>query len=478
MLDRPASARDRTIGIRRLVAAEHHVDGRVADRMRGNAPAILVERARDRREVRRRHGVDPEISAVPAQGADEWLRHEAAFEAAVDAELDAADAHPFVAFVLLERRARENLAHGGRVTQASASTRRRQIDVQAQREQVALARLEHEIERVEKLAQPEAASHARAGDAVGIERALSGEHIVDGGRAQRRQRRQGACVVHELAVELAIFILADLAACRRLRLLGDAPFGERRRVEHILVSAAHQHPRVDRRILIELARTRQALLLELRLMPVAVADDDGARLRILGSAPDDREQFVKRAGLGEIDAGAAADAMQMAVSETRRHEAAAEIDNLGGRANMSAHTSGGAGRDEAPILDCKTLNQRRVGVRREDLAVENHKVGGLRGGRGDDTECEGSAGKERKADADLTKPKHSSLHRLKHCGTKAPCPRSDQCGLRLFARSPSPCLRRYAWNAGPKSGPAAVTVHVSSRRSRSAYATDPSPYTV
>src|SRR3954466_14555049 len=102
MLDRPASAGDRTIGIGRLIAAEHYIDCGIADRVRGHAPAILVEHARDRREVRRRHGVDPEVSAVPAHGADEWLCHEAAFEATVDAELDAADAHPFVAFVLFQ----------------------------------------------------------------------------------------------------------------------------------------------------------------------------------------------------------------------------------------------------------------------------------------------------------------------------------------------------------------------------------------
>src|SRR5256885_8492100 len=159
MLDRPAPARNGTIGIGRLVAAEHNVNRSIADRVGGDAPAILVERARDPREVGRRHGVDAEIGAVPAHSADEWLRHEAAFEATVDAELDAADAHPLVAFVLLERRARENLTHGSRVAQASAGASGGQIDVETQREQAALARLEHEIKRVEELAQPEAAGH-------------------------------------------------------------------------------------------------------------------------------------------------------------------------------------------------------------------------------------------------------------------------------------------------------------------------------
>src|SRR5438552_14478766 len=156
MLDRPAPPDDRAIGVGRLIAAKHNVNRGIADRMGGDSPAILVERARDRRKIRRRHGVDPEISALAAYGADEWLRHEAAFEAAVDAELDAADAHPFVAFVLLERRTRENLANGRRVTQAGTGARGRQIDVEAQRELAALACVEHEIERVEEFAQPEA----------------------------------------------------------------------------------------------------------------------------------------------------------------------------------------------------------------------------------------------------------------------------------------------------------------------------------
>src|SRR5262245_6798973 len=101
MLDRPAPPRDGAIGIRRLIAAKHHVKRGVADRMGGDAPAVLVEGARDRREVSSRHGVDAVIGAAAAHGADERLRHETTLEAAIDTQLDAADAHPFVALVLL-----------------------------------------------------------------------------------------------------------------------------------------------------------------------------------------------------------------------------------------------------------------------------------------------------------------------------------------------------------------------------------------
>jgi len=117
-------------------------------------------------------------------------------------------------------------------------------------------------------------------------------------------------------------------------------------------------------------------------VPVAVADNDGARLRILGGAADDREQFVERAGLGEIDARTAADAMQMAIGKTWRHEAAAKIDNLRVGADVATHRRGGAGRDEASILDGEGFDQRRACIRREHLAVEDHEVGGLRGSGG------------------------------------------------------------------------------------------------
>ena len=79
--------------------------------------------------------------------------------------------------------------------------------------------------------------------------------------------------------------------------------------------------------MIEFLRGRQALFFELRLVPVAVADDDRARLGILGGAPDDREQFVKRTHVGQVDAGPAADTMEMSIGKAGRHKAALQIDD-------------------------------------------------------------------------------------------------------------------------------------------------------
>ena len=51
-----------------------------------------------------------------------------------------------------------------------------------------------------------------------------------------------------------------------------------------------------------------------------------------------------------------------------------------------------------PSLMAKPSTSDELCVRREHLAVENHEVGGLRGGVGDDADCQSDAGEECKAD--------------------------------------------------------------------------------
>src|SRR5262249_50850399 len=94
----------------------------------------------------------------------------------------------------------------------------------------------------------------------------------------------------------------------------------------------------------------------------------------------------------------------MAISEARRCETPAEVDDLGGGADMSAHGLGGAGRDEAPILDGEAFDQRGARIGGENLAVEEHQVRGLSGGMGcerrghrsdqTDSPCSGSVAAE------------------------------------------------------------------------------------
>ena len=45
VFDRPALACDRLVAIRRFVGVEHQIHRRIADRVRADAPAVLIQRA-------------------------------------------------------------------------------------------------------------------------------------------------------------------------------------------------------------------------------------------------------------------------------------------------------------------------------------------------------------------------------------------------------------------------------------------------
>ena len=106
VLDRPAAIDDRSFRVRLLVGVEHQIDRGIADRVRRDAPVLPVQLA-DRGDVTL--GVDGLQAAKRAVLVPRLLveiAHQAALEAAVDGELDAADAQPLVALVLLDARRR------------------------------------------------------------------------------------------------------------------------------------------------------------------------------------------------------------------------------------------------------------------------------------------------------------------------------------------------------------------------------------
>src|SRR5262252_450325 len=170
MLDRPALAGDRPLGVGGLVGIKDLVDGGVADRVGGGAPAEVIDGLDDGIVFLWRHHGEPIEGAALAVFAGERLRHVPAFEAAVDQKLDAADAHPFVAFVLLERRFFDDFADAGRIALAEA----RKIDVVAQGERAFAPRRKDGVERLEELALI-AAGNPYAGDPESIDLALGRE---------------------------------------------------------------------------------------------------------------------------------------------------------------------------------------------------------------------------------------------------------------------------------------------------------------
>src|SRR6185436_13375410 len=95
------------------------------------------------------------------------------------------------------------------------------------------------------------------------------------------------------------------------------------------------------------AAQRQSLLLELCLVPVAVADDDVARLRGFYPIRDPGKQFVHRAHPRQVHAGTAARVVQVTVGESGRDGAAAGVNDLRRGANVKT--------DRGRVADCGYL---------------------------------------------------------------------------------------------------------------------------
>src|SRR5947207_2104343 len=104
MLDGPSFAQDGALGVRRLVAVEHLVDGRIADRVRANAPAEAVELFHNAVVAVRGNQLQAAISAVVSVRFLVGVAHPAAFKSSVDYELHAAYAKPLITLVGLDGR--------------------------------------------------------------------------------------------------------------------------------------------------------------------------------------------------------------------------------------------------------------------------------------------------------------------------------------------------------------------------------------
>src|SRR5262249_25507083 len=147
-----------------------------------------------------------------------------AFEAAVDAELDAAHAQPFVALILLHaprRDGRLQLVHG------ICLERPHQL-VHSNRQDAFLA---HLIENA-----PLLRARARIPDARqpgGVQLLVLSDEIAFVQASRRRQFYQALRAVHDLAIQLAVFVTRYLAARRYRSVLADIPFLERRRIENV-----------------------------------------------------------------------------------------------------------------------------------------------------------------------------------------------------------------------------------------------------
>ena len=191
------------------------------------------------------------------------------------------------------------------------------------------------------------------------------------GRRQPHQRLRG---VDELAVQPAIGVLRDAAARGLGGLLADARAGQRRRVEDVFMPAAHEHDRILRRDAIEIIAQRQPLFFQLRFMPVAVRDDHVARFQGLDAGAERRLDVGHRSRARQIDAGAAAGAVEMVVHQPRDHAAPLEIDHSRRRSGDRAHLVVVADGHDAIADDRHGFMDREAAIDGDDLSVEEHEI--------------------------------------------------------------------------------------------------------
>ena len=104
--------------------------------------------------------------------------------------------------------------------------------------------------------------------------------------------------------------------------------------------------------LIQIAAKRNALLLDLRFVPVAVCDDEIVGLALFDPRGDSGQQFVHGANARQIDARTTASVVQVAVLESGNNRAACAIVSL-----VTLSVASGIGSSSA--CSCARLRPRR-----------------------------------------------------------------------------------------------------------------------
>ena len=198
----------------------------------------LIERANHSRVGLGRKRLQAAERPVLAPGLFVRLAHPAALEAAVDDQLDPADAKPFVAVILLRSKRGELSVE---VLGRSDAEKR----VHPQGEQLATGHFAQDVQHLGRDSRV-----ADAGEPRFVEAAVFGRQVLDCLLAidlrRRRQRHEVLRAIDELAVQPAILVAADAASVRFRRLLGDFPPDEGGRIQDVLVTSADDDERMVR----------------------------------------------------------------------------------------------------------------------------------------------------------------------------------------------------------------------------------------
>src|SRR4051794_34023287 len=135
---------------------------------------------------------------------------------------------------------------------------------------------------------------------------------------------------------------------------------------------------------------RQPLFLELRFVPVAVRDQDLARLRGLGARLDRAQELVDGAHARERDPRAAARVMQVAIHQAWDYGAAGEIHLSGTGASKASDPRIVTDSDDAIAPNRHRLGDGEARIDGDDLPAIEDDVGSFA------SRARGAAGEQRK----------------------------------------------------------------------------------
>ena len=231
VLDRPAPAGDRQLGVGSLVGVQHHVDRGVAHGVGRDAPAALIEQPHDLGVPLTVHRLQAAERSTLAPRFLVRLAHQPAFEAAVHRELDAANTKPRVAVALVQSGFIERPGHRRGVAA------RPQQRIHAHRQQAALLQfLEPAIVFHRDARMP----NGRESD--GVQRLVLGDarrHLLFArARWRRRQRDQRSRGIHQFAVQAPVRITGQPSALGVGGLVVNTPAAQHRGVDDVFVSTS------------------------------------------------------------------------------------------------------------------------------------------------------------------------------------------------------------------------------------------------
>ena len=139
------------------------------------------------------------------------------------------------------------------------------------------------------------------------------------------------------------------------------------------MTTTYQDHRVTGRDAIEVVAQRQALLLQLSFVPVAVGDDHVAGIGHLSSGRDGGRHVGERSRARQVDPRTSAGAMQVVVHQARQQRLSLEIDQPSRRSGNRPHLRAGPHCHHPIAVNSDRFSKRKPRIDSDHLGVVEHQ---------------------------------------------------------------------------------------------------------